>query len=126
MKNLESKLFLLIAFFIGTWGALFHAMQTGLIALGLIYNIVKYKDDFVKLRPSSKEGFKIYGITDIEKISIGAKYTITGVVRSERYFYILRDAKLQILLVFRKNNIKIGYQTNINIISNEDNISEKL
>ena len=43
MKNLESKLFLLIAFFIGTWGALFHAMQTGLIALGLIYNIVKYK-----------------------------------------------------------------------------------
>ena len=45
---------------------------------------------------------------------------------SERYFYILRDAKLQILLVFRKNNIKIGYQTNINIISNEDNISEKL
>ena len=86
----------------------------------------KYKDDFVKLRPSSKEGFKIYVITDIEKISIGAKYTITGVVRSERYFYILRDAKLQILLVFRKNNIKIGYQTNINIISNEDNISEKL
>ena len=48
MKNLESKLFLLIAFFIGTWGALFHAMQTGLIALGLIYNIVKYKDDFVR------------------------------------------------------------------------------
>ena len=37
MKNLESKLFLLIAFFIGTWGALFHAMQTGLIALGLLY-----------------------------------------------------------------------------------------
>ena len=27
----------------------------------------KYKDEFVKLRPSSKEGFKVYGITDIEK-----------------------------------------------------------
>ncbi len=86
----------------------------------------KYEKDFVKLRPSSKKGFKIYGITDIEKISIGVKYTITGVVKSEKYFYILRDAKLQILNVFRKNNIKIGYQTNINIISKEDIINEEL
>ena len=86
----------------------------------------KYKDDLVKLRPSSKEGFKIYGITDIEKISIGAKYTITGVVRSERYFTILRDAKLQILIVLKKNNIKIGYPTNINILSSEDGIREDL
>lgn len=46
MKNIEVKLFLLIAFFIGTWGALFNVIQTALIALGLIYNIVKYKDDF--------------------------------------------------------------------------------
>ena len=42
MKNLESKLFLLIAFFIGTLGALLHAMQTGLIGLGLIYKFVIY------------------------------------------------------------------------------------
>ncbi len=86
----------------------------------------KYKHDFVKVKPSSKEGFKIYGITDIEKISIGAKYTITGVVRSERYFTILRDAKLQILIVLKKNNIKIGYPTNINILSSEDSIREDL
>ena len=85
----------------------------------------KYKDDFVKLRPSSKEGFKVYGITDIEKISIGAKYTITGVVKSHRYFEILRNAKLQILIIFKKNNIKIGYPTNI-ILSSEDNMREGL
>lgn len=85
----------------------------------------KYKDDFVKLRPSSKEGFKVYGITDIEKISIGAKYTITGVVKSNRYFEILRNAKLQILIIFKKNNIKIGYPTNI-ILSSEDNMREGL
>ena len=86
----------------------------------------KYKDDFVKLRPSSKEGFKVYGITDIEKISIGAKYTITGVVKSEKYFTILKDTKLQILIVLKKNNIKVGYPTNINILSSEDGIREDL
>lgn len=86
----------------------------------------KYKNYLVKLRPSSYLGFKVYGITDIEKISIGAKYTITGVVTSEKYFAILREAKLQVLIVFKKNNIKIGYPTNINILSNEDNINEEL
>ena len=85
-----------------------------------------YKDYLVKLRPSSYLGFKVYGITDIEKISIGAKYTITGVVTSNMYFTILREAKLQVLMVFKKNNIKIGYPTNINILSNEDNITEEL
>ena len=85
-----------------------------------------YKDYLVKLRPSSYLGFKVYGITDIEKISIGAKYTITGVVTSNMYFNILREAKLQVLIVFKKNNIKIGYPTNINILSNEDNITEEL
>ena len=85
-----------------------------------------YKEYLVKLRPSSNLGFKVYGITDIEKISIGAKYTITGVVTSEKYFAILREAKLQVLIVFKKNNIKIGYPTNINILANEDNINEEL
>ena len=85
-----------------------------------------YKRYLVKLRPSSNPGFKVYGITDIEKISIGAKYTITGVVTSEKYFAILREAKLQVLIVFKKNNIKIGYPTNINILANEDNIKEEL
>lgn len=86
----------------------------------------KYKNEFVKIRPSSKEGFKVYGITDIEKISIGAKYTITGVVKTKKYFEILRNAKLQVLIVFKKNNIRIGYPTNINILTNEDNLKEGL
>lgn len=47
MKNIEVKLFLLIAFFIGTWGALFDVAQTVVIAVGLLYNIVKYKKDFL-------------------------------------------------------------------------------
>lgn len=86
----------------------------------------KYKEYLAKVRPNSTQGFKVYGITDIEKISIGAKYTITGVVNAERYFTVLRDTKLQILMIFKKNNIKMGYPTNINIISNEDNIKEEL
>ena len=79
-------------------------------------------EDYLNHNRSKKSGFKVYGITDIEKISIGAKYTITGVVKANVYFKALREAKLQILIVFKKNNIKIGYPTNINIISNEDNI----
>lgn len=76
--------------------------------------------EYLHKEKNNKGGFKIYGITDIEKISIGIKYTITGVVKSERYFSALRETKMQILLVFRKNNIKIGYPTNINILYKED------
>lgn len=81
-------------------------------------------EDYLNHNRSKKSGFKVYGITDIEKISIGAKYTITGVVKSDIYFNALREAKLQILIVFRKNNIKIGYPTNINILTNESNIQD--
>ena len=86
----------------------------------------KYSEFFVKLKYSNKKGFKVYGISDIDKISMGVRYTITGVVKSERYFSILREAKLQILIVFKQNNIKIGYPTNINIISSYDNINEEI
>ncbi|MEG2353624.1 MAG: mechanosensitive ion channel family protein [Clostridium sp.] len=61
--------------------------------------------------------FKVYGVTDIEKSSVGAQYTITGMVKSYKYFSALREAKLQILLVFNKNNVKIAYPKHINIIS---------
>ncbi|WP_297133444.1 mechanosensitive ion channel family protein [Terrisporobacter sp.] len=81
-------------------------------------------EDYLNHNRSKKSGFKVYGITDIEKISIVAKYTITWVVKSDIYFNALREAKLQILIVFRKNNIKIGYPTNINILSNESNIQD--
>ncbi len=64
--------------------------------------------------------FKVYGITDIEKSSIGVQYTITGIVKSYKYFSALKEAKLQILLVFKKNNIKIAYPKHINIISYEN------
>ena len=80
MKNLESKLFLLIAFFIGTWGALFHAMQTGLIALGLIYNIVKYKDDFVR----NIKKYKHYVAIPVIYILYSAVHTLI-IVTSGKY-----------------------------------------
>lgn len=81
-------------------------------------------EDYLNHNRPKKSGFKVYGITDIEKISIGAKYTITGIIKSDVYFKALRETKLQILIVFRKNNIKIGYPTNVNIISNENNIQD--
>lgn len=46
MKNLEIKLFLLIAFLLGTWGALFESVQTILLGIGVILNLVKYKKEF--------------------------------------------------------------------------------
>lgn len=63
--------------------------------------------------------FKVYGVTDIEENPIGAKYTITGVVKSNKYFHALKETKLQILIVFNKNNVKIAYPRHINIINHD-------
>ena len=80
------------------------------------YSEYLLKDDEGK--PSSK--FKVYGVTDIEKNPVGAQYTITGVVESYRYFSAARETKLQILVVFRKNNIRIAYPTHINVLHYDD------
>ena len=80
----------------------------------------KYKDYLYKESSKSSIGFKVYGVTDIEKNPIGAQYTITGIVQSNKYFFALRDAKLEILMTFRKNNIHIAYPTHINILQYED------
>ncbi|MGL5329663.1 MAG: mechanosensitive ion channel family protein [Peptostreptococcaceae bacterium] len=71
-------------------------------------------------------GFKVYGVTDIDSNSIGAQYTITGLVKSYKYFGALKQTKLQILIVFNKNNIKIAYPRHINIISYDNQDEEKL
>lgn len=73
----------------------------------------------------NKEGygkFKVYGVTDIEESPIGAKYTITGIVQSNKYFKVLKDTKLQILITFKDNGINIAYPTHINVI--KDNIND--
>lgn len=80
MKDLESKLFLLVAFFIGTWGALFHSVQTGLIALGLVYNLVKYKDDFV----GNLKKYKCYVAIPVIYILYSAVHTLI-IVTSGKY-----------------------------------------
>lgn len=81
-----------------------------------------YKDYFIKdLRGEITSKFKVYGVTDIEKNPIGAQYTMTGVVESYKYFSALRDTKLQILIIFKKNNVRIAYPTHINVVHyNED------
>ncbi|MRN25244.1 hypothetical protein EAI30_11510 [Romboutsia ilealis] len=79
----------------------------------------KYKEYLYDSNEMSRS-FKVYGITDIDKSSIGVQYTITGIVKSYKYFSALKEAKLQILLVFKKNNIKIAYPKHINIISYEN------
>lgn len=86
----------------------------------------KYKDGLCNKSKECKNSFQVYGVTDIEESSIGAKYTITGVVQSHKYFEALKDTKLQILIVFREKDLKIAYPTYINIIKNNeyDNISE--
>lgn len=94
-------------------------------ALEEVCNVMNenYKDFLIDSSPDSNSKFKVYGVTDIEANPVGAKYTITGVVQSHKYFMALKEAKLQILIVFKKNNVKIAYPTHINIISysNESN-----
>lgn len=77
----------------------------------------RYKDILhIKKGKEKESGFSVYGVTDIEENPIGVKYTITGVVQSHKYFSVLRDTKLQILITFRKNGIDIAYPTYINIL----------
>lgn len=78
--------------------------------------------------PSGKASspFKIYGVTDIEDNPVGAKYTITGVIKSYKYFSALRETKLQILIVFKKNNVHIAYPTHINILHHDNNNEKEL
>lgn len=75
--------------------------------------------DYLYKPNSSEESkkFSVYGVTDIEKNTVGPQYTITGVVKSYKYFLALKETKLQILIVFNKNNIRIAYPKHINIIS---------
>lgn len=80
MRNLESRLFLLVAFFIGSWGALFNPLQTGLIALGLVYNIVRYRDDFVR----NLKKYKYYVAVPVVYILYSAVHTLI-IVTSGKY-----------------------------------------
>jgi len=80
---------------------------------------LKYKDYLYKELSKSSLGFKVYGVTDIDKNPIGAQYTITGVVESYKYFQALRETRLEILMNFRKNNIQISYPTHIKILQCE-------
>lgn len=96
-------------------------------ALDEVCNIMneKYKDYFIKSSSGEvKNSFKVYGVTDIEENPVGAKYTITGVVESYKYFSALREAKLQILIVFKNSNVHIAYPTHINIVHHKNNEEE--
>ncbi|MEG1285136.1 MAG: mechanosensitive ion channel family protein [Romboutsia sp.] len=85
-----------------------------------------YKDYLIKIKSGESSKFKVYGVTDIEKSSVGAQYTITGVIKSSMYFDALREAKLQTLIVFKKNNVKIAYPRHINIVTYNDENNHEL
>ncbi|SHJ68710.1 mechanosensitive ion channel family protein [Tepidibacter formicigenes] len=76
----------------------------------------KYKEFLVKnMMKEPSNPFKVYGVTDIYKDSIGAQYTITGVVEPFKYWSISKDARLNILLKFKEKGIKIAYPKRVNI-----------
>jgi small conductance mechanosensitive channel len=64
--------------------------------------------------------FKVYGISDIgEKNNLGAQYTVTGMVKSHKYFTAMCETRLNLLLIFQKNNILIVSPTHINVIQRD-------
>ncbi|MGL5752841.1 MAG: mechanosensitive ion channel family protein [Paraclostridium sp.] len=89
-------------------------------------NVNEEYEKFLYNKNDSNDIFTVYGVTDIEENPVGAKYTVTGVIQSHKYFSALKYTKLQILIVFRDRGINIAYPTHINVISkNEyDNIRE--
>lgn len=80
----------------------------------------KYKEFLIKnIMNEPSRPFSVYGVTDIESSSVGAKYTITGVVASFKYFSISKNARLMILVKFREKGIKIAYPKRVNINPDE-------
>ncbi|MCT4508308.1 MAG: mechanosensitive ion channel family protein [Tepidibacter sp.] len=80
----------------------------------------KYKEFLIKnIMNEPSRPFSVYGITDIESSSVGAKYTITGVVASFKYFYIAKNARLMILVKFREKGIRVAYPKRVNIDADE-------
>lgn len=80
----------------------------------------KYKEFLIKnIMNEPSRPFSVYGVTDIESSSVGAKYTITGVVASFKYFSISKNARLMILVKFREMGIKIAYPKRVNIDPDE-------
>ena len=74
-------------------------------ALEEVCNIMNenYNDYIYKTKDGDTiNNFSVYGVTDIEDNPVGAKYTITGIVQSHKYFFAMKDAKLQILIIFNK------------------------
>lgn len=96
-------------------------------ALEEVCNIMNnnYNDYIYKTKNGNEiNKFSVYGVTDIENNPIGAQYTITGIVQPHKYFSAMKDARLQILIIFKKNNINIAYPTHINIIDSQINNQE--
>lgn len=80
----------------------------------------KYKEFLIKnMMKEPSRPFSVYGVTDIESSSVGAKYTITGVVAPFKYFSIAKNARLMILVKFREKGIKIAYPKRVNIDADE-------
>jgi len=76
----------------------------------------KYKEFLIKnIMNEPSRPFSVYGVTDIESSSVGAKYTITGVVAPFKYFSIAKNAKLMILVKFKEKGIRIAYPKRVNI-----------
>ncbi len=80
----------------------------------------KYKEFLINnIMNEPSRPFSVYGVTDIESSSIGAKYTITGVVAPFKYFSIAKNARLMILVKFKEKGIKIAYPKRVNIDADE-------
>ena len=89
-------------------------METSIVieALDEVCRILNAKyEEFIYIIDNSREKsyFSTYGVTDINTQKVGAQYTISGVITSEHYWAARKEARLQILNVFRERNIKIAY-----------------
>lgn len=73
-----------------------------------------HKEHFVQDQEGNiAEPPQLYGIVDIEKNQLGAKYTIIGLAKDTSYFFICKEIRRLILEKFNENNIRIAYPKRI-------------
>jgi len=59
---------------------------------------------------------QLYGITDVENNALGAKYTITSMVKDEHYFTAAKEIRKALVSELKSRGIRIAYPRRIELV----------
>lgn len=75
--------------------------------------IQSHREHFIEQDGKMIEPPQLYGITDLENGALGAKYTITALVKDESYWIVSKEIRRLLLQELKGKNIHISYPRRI-------------